>query len=587
LKNTVNVFVHTVEDVDYFFKELFDPCNLYNIYTTHAGIAEHAQEAYDHQTIFLPSLLAQEKINNANAYIENLSHEIIVSLDEKYSDVISAAFGIKKINFFTPLHSYHFSFFLSGWFLFKEMLEEINSKGISENIIFDYTNDVFDGAFTLKDFLEQTLEESPPVYWHSADKRQGVCGKDTFSSALKIFKRPFKACQKAVEFMRDYLSCMSYNRTTLLFMERLYDLDFIKSENKFRLIPYDHEALRGKFCLFLDKSPKIDMEHIFEILDKDLCIKQRLSNSLIKSFLTNSHHYMIGLKTLDRLIQNNKINLAVWGNPPISGFRSLFYEYCRASGVQVIGMQHGATYVDQNVQRLFYSDFIRCDHFISYGFTQEDLELNFKNRDLKNLKIYPLGSTKSLKSAAKPHKIDVLFPVTNTMSMLDSAFVRVNPAVLHDEQMKILELLERESKKGLSTCIKPMPTANIQNTSVFIKLQKLEYSQVRWNTSLVTLLSDTSPECVIVEFMSTPLYEVLPLDTDIFLFVHETDNLTVKAREMLEKRVHIVSGFDEFEEIFKKWILKQLPKKRDNSYYNYYVYKQDTHKNILNLLQSL
>lgn len=585
-KFKTNVFIHTIEDVEYFFKEIYKVKIKYILYVTHAGVMEYIKEYYGFGSILLSSLKTQAEINDIIKQVEKLSINIINSLDKKYSHAISKQFDIKNINFFLPLYSYHLPYILSGLFVFKELLIKLDNG--NENIVFDY-GDSFFNAVSLKSFLDLSMINSNiNISWYRSNKKE-----KKKNIIIRIVKNLDKVYYRLIEIFFEYKSYISIKKKNILYMEELYDLRFIKKNNQFRLIPYAMQALKHKFTIVVQHdSQTSDLSKIFKINTKNIVandIESFIAIFLKKDFLKKSKDYYTGLKTLDNLIKVDKVDLAIWGSPPVNGFKALFYEYCKVKKIKVIGMQHGASYVDQNYQKHYYSDFMRCDKYISYGFTQEDFENNFKGINYKNIKIHSFGTTKLYDtiSTAKTKTVDVLFPVTNSISIFDGGLSRSKPDIIHGDQVEILDILEEESKDNITSLVKPFMNTNIWQTSVFYKLKKLQFAKVEWNKTLTDTLNETNVKCVIIEFMSTPLYEVLSYDIEIFLFVREADNLTDKARKMLEKRVHIVKDFKEFEINFKKWLVQKLPQKRNSEYYNYYVKKENTKENIITLIKSL
>jgi len=583
-KSEINVFLHTIEDVNSFYKNIYVQNNRYVIYATHAGVFEYIKEFYCSEVILFSTLINPKEISKINIDTENLSLEILNILDSRYSDEISKKIKIERINYFISLYSYHFPFVLMGLFTFKELMLKV--KSANKNIVFDYT-DSFYGVFSMKEFLEYTFSSNDvKIAWYKSEIKQSKNGiTDLIIKAVKNSKKAFSI---AVDYLYEYLAYNYKNKKTILYMDNLYDVSFLKRLGEFRLIAYAHQALSHKFSKPLVVSVTIDS--VFEKRKEEAgSLKEFLSKVLIKDFTKKIEQYTIGLKTLDELLSRENIDLTIWGSPPVQGFKALFYDYCMAKKISAIGVQHGANYIDKKYQKHYYSDFIRCNHYISYGFTKEDLKNNFKDKAIHNLEVYSYGTNKSIKpkESSKYNVVDVLFPVTNTISIFDGGFTRVKPDVLHADQMSILNLLEEESKSNITSLIKPFSNTDIWQTSVFLNLQKLQFAKVQWKKALAVLLNEITPKCVIIEFMSTPLYEVLDLDVEIFLFIRDIDNLTDKARGMLNKRVYMVEDFNEFSILFKKWINKDLAKKRDNSYYNYYVKKENTKESIIKLIKEI
>ncbi len=583
MKNTTNVFLHTFGDFDYFINHLVEENNLYTLYVTHAGVKEYINKNSKFKSTLLSELASQKEIDKIQLSAENLSNVICNNLDQKYSSQLSKQFNITNINYFSPLYSYHFPFILTGLFFFRENLLKLDNNNAA--IIFDYT-DTFLNHFTLKDFIQHFPEcNNINIKWYKSCTSR----KSTNNSPLeKIKKISSRIIYEIKNYLYEYYSYKSKKRKTILYMENLYDLNFIRKSNKFRLIPYKYQSLTHKFCLSKKRSEKPDIgTSLFNDHNSgENNLEYHLSHHLIKHFLKYCNNYQFGLQQLNKLLVNNKINLAIWGNPPVDGFKSLFYEYCRSTNIKVVGMQHGSGWVYQTNNNNYTSEFSRCDHYISYGFTQDDYNKYFNSNSPL---IHPLGTTKKLKIETKQNnkKIDVLFPVSNSISIFDGGFCRISPDQLHKDQMDILNFLEQKNQQNVASLIKPFFQTNLWQTSTFLKIKALKNVQIEWNKNLKKLLEYIQPKCVIIELFSTPLYEIINYDVDIFLFVRESETLTIKARTMLEKRVYIVKDFNEFEELFLKWKKNQLPRKREKSYLNYYISKKESKAHILELLKKI
>jgi hypothetical protein len=100
-------------------------------------------------------------------------------------------------------------------------------------------------------------------------------------------------------------------------------------------------------------------------------------------------------------------------------------------------------------------------------------------------------------------------------------------------------------------------------------------------------LSKYHPKIILIEQYSTPLYESLHLDSEIFL----TDNPVIpfekKALEKLQKRVHCCHDVAEMIEKLDLYFKGGLKKKRDQSFYHHYIFKNNTQGNILSLIDKL
>ena len=88
----------------------------------------------------------------------------------------------------------------------------------------------------------------------------------------------------------------------------------------------------------------------------------------------NIRQYLCYVQKLKYFHENRPISLGVWGSPPDHGSGALIFEYLKVKKVKIIGAQHGCCYGEMYEPIHIDSDFMRCDYFLSYGFTQDDLK---------------------------------------------------------------------------------------------------------------------------------------------------------------------------------------------------------------------
>ena len=104
---------------------------------------------------------------------------------------------------------------------------------------------------------------------------------------------------------------------------------------------------------------------------------------------------------------------------------------------------------------------------------------------------------------------------------------------------------------------------------------------------LNSFLKKYHPKIILIELPSSPLYDALPLDSEIFLLDNPIIPYDKNALEQLQKRVHYCQ--DVFEMIAKLDLFLKggLTKKRDQCFYHHYMFKDNTQKNILSLIDKL
>ena len=101
------------------------------------------------------------------------------------------------------------------------------------------------------------------------------------------------------------------------------------------------------------------------------------------------------LMSVHELFVRRGIAGCVWGNPPVfANSSALIQAYLAAQKVCVAGMQHGGCYGTQECHFVhFDGDFSRCSHYLSYGFTSDDLRKVYPHKRLA-CEIIPVGSVK-------------------------------------------------------------------------------------------------------------------------------------------------------------------------------------------------
>ena len=84
--------------------------------------------------------------------------------------------------------------------------------------------------------------------------------------------------------------------------------------------------------------------------------------------------------------------------------------------------------------------------------------------------------------------------------------------------------------------------------------------------SLLESLNKHNPSLVIIDEMSTPLYEVLAFDCEIFCLENPLHNLKNDTYNKLEKRVHFIKDIENFKKKLALFLEGKLEKKKNNSF---------------------
>jgi len=467
----------------------------------------------------------------------------------------------------------------------------IVARNIDNALIYDYRFDLFFSIDTgvqeiLQPFISGTnirIITAPVVSGMSDGDRQeiyarlkGVFSKRGMIAAANKLSRSLK---------RNKPLRLEPGKKNIIMDEPVYELQFLKD----RLSGYNvlncnienyalsgnHDSPGNAIGLGLFEPGFCSRADAFEAL---------LLKDLQSDFIKNIGRYLCLLNRVRSFEEKNPVSLGIWDIPPVGGAKALIFEYLRSKKIHVIGAQHGCVYGDSYEPWHFDSDFKRCDSFISYGFIKDDLEALYPGVKFKT-DILPLGKSKIIKQKSKTKQIDILFPIAKSTSMLVDGMIRTPPEELVERQIKILEYLN--SIEGVSIYVKPFMHSGNRNCAVFSVLKRLKNLKVVNNMTLSAFLSEYSARAVIIEFPSQPLFEVLHLDTEIFLMDDCMHPYSDIALEELKKRVYYTGDITQMIANLGLFLNGGLPTKRDDTFLNHYVHKKNSREDILKLISDI
>ena len=140
--------------------------------------------------------------------------------------------------------------------------------------------------------------------------------------------------------------------------------------------------------------------------------------------------------------------------------------------------------------------------------------------------------------------------------------------MLNQNQNKIFDMLEIQN--NMSCFIKPQTNYLEVGFQLKERLKKAKNLKVN-SLPLNDFLKLYHPRLIVIEFPSTPLLDVLGIDCDLFIFDDPVFPITKKARIMLEKRAYFINNNEQLYSLFNLFIENKLEKRRDATFYNYYV----------------
>jgi hypothetical protein len=159
------------------------------------------------------------------------------------------------------------------------------------------------------------------------------------------------------------------------------------------------------------------------------------------------------------------------------------------------------------------------------------------------------------------------------------------PTCLFERQLTLLEFLN--SLEQTSVTIKPYVGSTADNCAILPVLKRLPNLEVARNVTLTDFLKNRNPRAIILDLPSTPLYEVVHLDVEIFVLNDPFCPLSHEALSKLQKRVHYFESVDEAIRAIGLWSRGGLPKKRGTAFLNRYVLKPDTQRAIFDVVTAL
>jgi len=105
------------------------------------------------------------------------------------------------------------------------------------------------------------------------------------------------------------------------------------------------------------------------------------------------------------------------------------------------------------------------------------------------------------------------------------------------------------------------------------------------DVDLTDYLEKNEVRAMVSEYPSSPMFEVLGMNTEIFQLSAPNIPFSKEVIALLEKRVHWFEDVDSLLNILELWAKDNLPPKRDMSFYNRFLYKENTEDLILKTIE--
>lgn len=585
------VILHSIEDAIHCISNMIHVDKY--IFSTHAAIDVYLNDKLGISCRCLSNYWTTEEIVAGRELISERVDSVLFNLDNEVAQTINDSFKL-NMKYYSPLYSYvgkhHYSIY---YFLIKSLEKIINKYNLCKIDLYDHPLNMFLKVNTIlsallvkyfKDIeIRQINRDSQKYKFHNFMDKVRVI----FKNPIFVTEKIWKIIERNLRYRARY---QLKNRCTIILMENLYNLSFLNRKlYNFNVLSYNpvNNSLIGigasnLFCQKPQTDVKLIQQESKNISDNE--IDNLFINDIRQDFNGNIINYLKDILTIDTINNKMPICLGIWGNSPNQGMKALINEYIQSKKRPVIGGQYGGIYGDCYEPWHFDGDFDRCDYFISFGFTESDLKRLYPYKKIKT-KILPFGQVSDFNNLKnKKKKIDILFPVTNSLSMLGVGMSRTPPNQLAKSQIAILEYLN--SLINIKSYIKPFMLSNYDNCAVLPVLQRMKKLIIVDYMPLKMFIKKYCPKIIIIEYPSSPLYETLHLDSEIFLLDNPVLPYDKKALELLRKRIHYFTEVDDMIQQIDLYLQGKVPKKRDDSFLNHYLKKPKSKENILGFIEN-
>lgn len=582
------LLLHRVQDADDCVRRKLH--NYYRLYSTHSSVDVHLKEKYGIECNCLSSLIDNSDILAIREAATEKVDAILATLDEHIAPQLYRASGC-AVRYFVPLYGYYAKYHYTGYEFVRATLGRLmETEKVEEIAVYPYR---FTALFSTDTTIDSVLRLLFP---NVTIRRLEPVAEDRKTALLMLARKllnPQKVAsvlRRTVKVRRVFDGIPVAGKPTVVLSEPLGEAAFLTDTltSNYNVLYYaaGSSVPRGSQAKAPSGAVTLDTAQartaLQPVLGNDV-IAALFADDVLAHFMANLQEYRTVLATIRELHTQYPVALGLWGGPPVDPVRALLYEYLRSENIPVIGCQHGSVYGDSWEPWHFDSDFSHCDHFISFGFSQADLRRLYPGRE-PECTIEPLGKVRLPRSETEKKQIGILFPLTNSISMLEGGMIRVTPEQLTARQIQLLEYLN--SLENCSVYIKLFPYSTAANCSVLPVLRRLKNLFVVDDVGFSGFLETHQPRAVVIEFPSTPLLEVLHLDTEVFVMNDSLHPFETQALEELRKRVYYTEDTGEMIGLLQQFVAGTLERRRDDTFLRHYVVREHSKENIRRLVES-
>lgn len=551
----------------------------YIICTNNPAVEVYLRYKHNIYCININSYFSSQKRNFFLSRILSNYLNTLKNFDDKFNAILDLNLKQYVNNWIFHLYRYEPFFYYFALFNFKNSLQSFVTKNkIKDLIIYeDFKSSNF--FFSEKD-INKLIKYSLNINISFIKIK-----KNYFKLDFVIIKISLKKIAKNIiyYFKNIYFNILKYftskTKNILIFLP-LYEVNIKNYKLKYNIYFKNISDRIFKIKLFKNKFTK-SVSDVFKYNSKKNIEETIIIQKIRAHFLENFLYFLIKIKKFDKFIKKNNIKLGVWGLPPIlPDEKVLMIKHLQNIKKKVIGTQHGGCYNDMSQDNLHaLSDYHYCDEFHCYKKNTLDYDINII-KNLKKAKQFSVGSNRLKKSFKKgfyqnniKHEELIIFPITNWYDNF-SHFMGDSDFDILKRQEMILNILNKLKLKTIIKLIKDTSDEfnEINYPGYFLaRYFKNNNFIVEKNKNLDESMRFYKPKLVILETISTPLYESVLYDCDIICFNSKFNKLKKNVENDLLKRAHIADSNSSLLELIKKYKVKKLKKKRNNFFLKKYL----------------
>ena len=498
---------------------------------------------------------------------------LLGNLDKDHSNKISKILGIKKISIYQILLKNILFYEFFSIFYLRIVLKKIFKKKYKKVFIIKNKNINISKVFRIEDQIKSIAQQNKIdnlIILTNSETKKLTSFWFLFLRIITNYKFIFVKLYNI--FHSKYLKIKNYNnkKNCLSFFEdNLLEKIILQKGYKVFIL--------SKILQNINKNV---LKKIFLLFNKIKKKNTTPDQEKIKKYLSNNlNYYFNPLLNFLSFQKKKKLDFAIWSRPVVNIFGyNLVLEYLLKKNLKVIGRQHGANYIDCiSPSQHFDMDFNRCTEWLSFGANEPTFKKTYGSIR-KLCRVLPAGNNIEVKKNKMQKKIDILFPIQSINDFINS---RPNEKELFINHKLILSELNKKKKN--SVCIKPgLGMKNSISEEYLFK----NYNNIEINTyySLKKYLRIYKPNLIVLDWYSTPLYEILNLDVDIFLINETVEKISNHAKGKLKKRVFIFENIKNLIKAIKNYDSTKLKKLRDRSFYKTYVNEGNLKSTLIKII---